>query len=72
MSAVGYGVLSYEWSKDGNVIAHSAAVEFTGTDTDTLIIPSFSYGHQGNYTCTIRDSHTSVMSKPANVVLSKT
>ena len=71
MSAVGYGVLSYEWSKDGNAISSSAAAEFIGTDTDTLIIPSFTKNLQGNYTCTVKDSQSSVMSNPANLTLSK-
>ena len=71
VSSVGFGHLSFEWMKDGNVMTDSAAAEFTGINTDTLTISSFLSSHQGNYQCAIKNNHKSVKSSPTNVTLSK-
>ena len=72
VSAVGYGPMSYEWTKDGESISHSASAELTGINTDTLTISSFSSGHRGKYTCTVKNDYKSVKSVPTDLALSKT
>ena len=70
VSAIGPGQLSYCWKKDGKPISD---LKCRGTDGPNLTIDKFSTGDQGVYLCVIatENSHNSIESNPANMVLGK-
>ena len=67
MSAIGAGDLNYRWKRNGKDITdHEPG--YTGVNTPTLTIISFSSAHVGNYTCTVKDSRNRVKeSDPAQL-----
>ena len=69
MSASGPQPLSYKWKKDdGEEIFDT---KFTGTDTDTLKILSFTEKGRGTYVCVVNGGQQSIKSKPASLELGK-
>ena len=68
VSAVGSGQLSYCWKKDGRTVTDPKC---SGTDGPTLKINTFSTDDQGEYLCVIENSHNTIKSNSANMVLGK-
>ena len=66
VSAVGCGLLSYEWKKDEEKITHP---EYSGTNSEKLTITCFTSMRQGSHSCIVADSHKSLKSKSANLAL---
>ena len=69
VSAVGSGQLSYEWNKDGQEITDQ--YYYTGIDTASLTITSFSQTNEGDYMCIVKSDSTTIQSNSAKVELSK-
>ena len=69
VSATGPEPLSYKWKKDGEELLSDT--KYTGANTHTLTISSFSEGDRGNYMCTVSCGQHSVESKPAALELGK-
>ena len=67
VSATGPEPLSYKWKKDGEELLSDT--KYTGANTHTLTISSFSKGDRGNYMCTVSCGQQSVESKPAALEL---
>ena len=53
VSALGPGMMSYQWIKDGRVITKSNLPSITGEDSATLYINKFSHAHDGEYHCIV-------------------
>lgn len=67
VSATGAGTLSYEWIKDDEVIEHDQQPMYTGIDTDTLLIGSFSAEFKGKYWCKISNEDSVLYSNTADL-----
>lgn len=66
VTAVGPGVLAYQWKKNGVVMTDGASV--SGTATTSLAFDSFSAFDVATYTVTVSNSFGSVTSEPAILV----
>ena len=64
MSATGAGTISYQWMKDKEVIQSD---EYSGVNTDSLCISSFTSGHKGEYCCQISNEDSSITSNAAEL-----
>ena len=61
VTATGESPLSYEWRKDGRIIADATGASYT--------VGSATPAHSGAYTVTVRGPQGSIVSKPAAVVV---
>ena len=68
VSAAGSGQLYYKWKKDGKDITNP---KYTGIDTASLTINSFSDMSQGEYMCVVKNDSNTIQSNPARLELSK-
>ena len=68
MSATGADHLSYQWKKDGENITNPKCF---GTDTPMLSITEFVKEDEGEYSCLIKNSQSSIESEKANLALGK-
>ena len=67
MSATGAGTISYQWMKDKKAIKSDEYSAYTGINTDTLRISSFSPEHKGEYCCQISNDDRSIISDVAEL-----
>ena len=69
VSAVGEGILSYHWMKDGIAFFDENLSNCRGADTHTLCITSFTDEHEGEYKCVVSNAGGSVESKTIDLYL---
>lgn len=67
ISATGPGTLSYYWMKDGEAITDNHPLNFSGFNTSTLSIASFSPENEGSYTCVVKNEFDLLESSTANL-----
>ena len=53
VSAKGSSHLSYKWRKDGKFIPDDKPTPFSGANSPTLFIQSYTPNHAGNYECVV-------------------
>ena len=51
--AKGSSHLSYQWKKDGKLIPSDRPTPFSGANSPTLFIQSYTPNHAGNYECVV-------------------
>ena len=67
VSATGAGTISYQWMKDKEPIKSDEYSTYTGINTDTLCISSFSPEHKGEYCCQTSNGDSCIISDAAEL-----
>ena len=60
--AKGSSHLSYQWKKDGKLLPNDRPTPFSGANSPTLFIQSYTPNHAGNYECVISSQSDHVKS----------
>ena len=60
--AKGSSHLSFQWKKDGRLLPSDKPTPFSGANSPTLFIQSYTPNHAGNYECVIRSQSDHVKS----------
>ena len=67
VSATGAGTISYQWMKDEEAIEHDQHPIYTGTNTNMLLIGSFSAEYIGQYWCKVSNEDSILYSNTADL-----
>ena len=60
--AKGSSHLSYQWRKDGRLLPSDRTTPFSGANSPTLFIQSYTPNHAGNYECVVSSQSDHVKS----------
>ena len=67
VEAMGPGILSYKWEKDGRKIEMDKLIGCTGATTPNLYISSLSPEHEGSYICVVSNDFDIMKTNSADV-----
>ena len=67
VEAIGPGILSYEWEKDGRKIEVDELCGYTGATTPKLHISPLSPEHEGSYICVVSNDFDIMKTNSADV-----